>query len=119
MLLFLGFNTFARYATIIGEKKALSTNERLLMKNVVTIVKIELVNGATPATHQVSFSMPMRIKTWLRSIMTQRRFNALTILNSNNNLVDKLPLVKVASDFNDSRPNCRNDFGAFPETNLK
>ena len=30
--------------------KALSTNERLLMKNIITIVKIMLVNGATTAT---------------------------------------------------------------------
>ena len=31
--------------------------------------------------------------------MTQRRFNTLTILSLNNSLVDKLPLVKAASDF--------------------
>ena len=44
------------------------------------------------------------------STMAQRRFNALAILNSNKRLVDKLPLVKVASDFVDNCPNRRDDF---------
>ena len=47
--------------------------------------------------------------------MTQRRFNALAILNSTKSLVDKLPLVAVGSDFVDSQPNRRNDFGDFIE----
>ena len=47
--------------------------------------------------------------------MTQRRFNALAILNSTKSLVDKLPLIAVGSDFVDSQPNRRNDFGDFTE----
>ena len=35
---------------VLSILKALSTNERLLMKNIITIVKIMLVNGATTAT---------------------------------------------------------------------
>ena len=57
-----------------------------------------LVNGATTATPKKSFSVTRGIKTWLHSTMTQRRFNALAILNSYKSLVDELPLVKVASD---------------------
>ena len=45
--------------------KALSRNERLAMKNVIIIVKIMLLNGATTATPERSFSMVRRIKTWL------------------------------------------------------
>ena len=51
--------------------------------------------------------------------MTQGRFNALAILNSNQSLVAKLMLVKVASDFVNSHPNRSNDFGAFTEMDLK
>ena len=51
--------------------------------------------------------------------MTQRRFNALVILNYNKSLVDKISLVKFASDFVDSLLNRRNDFGVFSEKYLK
>lgn len=81
-----------------------------LVKNVMTIVKIMLFNGATIATPQRTFSMIRRINSWLRLTMTQQRFNALPILSSNKSLVDKLPLVKITSDFIDSRPNPTNYF---------
>lgn len=72
------------------------------MEKVITIVKIKLVNGATPAARERSFSMAIRTETWLLLAMSQRRFIALAILNSNKSLVDRLPLVKVASFFNNS-----------------
>ena len=95
---------------ISSNLKALSTNERLLMKNVVTIV-ITLVNGATTATTERSFSVMRRIKTRLHTTMTHRRFNALPNLNSSKSLANKLPLVKVVIDFVHSSPNRRNDLG--------
>ena len=55
---------------------------------------------------------------FLCSTMTQRRSNALAILNSNESLVDKLPLVTDASDFVDSRPSRRNDFRVLTEKDL-
>ena len=88
-------------------------------KNVMTIVKIMLVNGATSATPERSFLMTRKMKTWLRSTMLQRRSNALGILNSNKSLVDKLPPVKFVSDLVDSRPSRGNDFGFFTEEDLK
>ena len=41
--------------------------------------------------------------------MAQRKFNVLAILNSSKSLADKLPLVKVGSNFINSCPNRRND----------
>ena len=49
---------------------------------------------------------------WLRSTKTQQKYNVQAILNSSKT---KLPLIKVSSDFVDSRPNRRNDFGVFAE----
>ena len=48
-----------------------------------------------------------------------QRFSALVILNSKKGLVDKLLVVKVASDLVDSRPNGRDYFGFFTEEDLK
>ena len=50
-----------------------------------------------------SFSMAIRTETWLLLAMSQRRFIVLAISNSSKSLVDRLPLVKVASFFNNSR----------------
>ena len=64
----------AHFHDILSILKAISTNGRLLVKNIITIVKTVLDNGATTATPE-------------RSLRKQRRFKALAILNSNKNLV--------------------------------
>ena len=82
-------------------------------------MKVVLVSGATTATPERSFSMARRIKMWLRSTMKQQRFNSLSILNSSKVLVDKLPLVKVANEFVEKRPNRSNELCLFTESDLK
>ena len=51
-----------------------SHGKRELIRNVVVIIRIVLTNGATSATTERSFSILRRLKTWLRSAMTQKRF---------------------------------------------
>ena len=63
-----------------------------------------LANGTTTGTHERSFSIATRIKTWLRLTMTKRTINTLAILNSNRSLTDKLPLLKASSDFAGRHP---------------
>ena len=82
-------------------------------------MKVVLVSGARTATPERSFSMARRIKIWLRSTMKKWRFNSLSILNSSKPFVDKLPLVKVTNEFVEKRPNYRNEFGLFIESDLK
>ena len=65
------------------------------------------------------FSMARRIKTWLWWSIKQRKFTASVILSQHESLVDKLPLVKVAGDFVDIRPNHRSDVRVFTEEDLK
>ena len=88
---------------ILTSLQAISTTERSLIPNIVSIVKVALVSGAMTATHERSFSLARRIKTWLRSTMNQRRFNSLSILISSKALVDKLQLVKVANEVVEKR----------------
>ena len=109
----------SHFDDILTSLQAISKTERSLIPNIVSIVKVVFVSGATTATPERSFSMARRIKTWLRSTMKQRRFNSLSILNSSKPLVDKLPLVKVANEFVEKRPNRRNEFGLFTESDLK
>ena len=103
---------------ILTSLQAISTTKRPLIPNIVSIVKVVLVSGATTATPDRSLSMARRIKTWLRSTMKQRRFNSLSILTSRKPLIDKLPLVKVTNEFVEKRPNRRNEFCLFTESDL-
>ena len=53
-----------------------------MINEVISVCKLLLVNPATSASGERSFSTARRLKTWLRSTMTQERFSNLTILNS-------------------------------------
>ena len=58
---------------IVQVIKSFAPEKRKLIQNVVTVTKIILTNGATSATSERSFSMLRRIKTWLRSRMSQKK----------------------------------------------
>lgn len=88
-------------------------DEMKLMPNVVKIANLLLVNGATTATPERSFSTARRLKTWLRSTMSQRRFNSLAILNTYKDLSDKINFLKVGNMFVDSQEKRYNYFGKF------
>ena len=70
-------------------------SEKLLVPNIVTICKLLLVNPATSATPERSFSSGRNIKTWKRSTMKAKRFNALSILYIYKELTDKIDLVEI------------------------
>ena len=106
------------FGDIVEKLRTVSAEERALIPNVISIVKIVLVNGATSATPERSFSLSRRLKTWFRACMKQKRFNALAILHAHKDKVDELPLLKVANDFVENRPNRRNEFGFFSDTDL-
>ena len=85
-----------------------------LIGNIVKIVKLLIVNPATSASAERTFSMARHIKTWMRSTMLQSRFNSLAVLKFDKDRTDSLDLLKVAIRFvnNESRMNA---FGRFTE----
>ena len=110
-------NSPCNFEEIIGDLQ--STPQHLyLICNVITIIRLVLTNGSTSATAERSFSMARRMKTWLRSTITQKRFNSLAVLNTHKEILDELSLVEVENDFVDGRSNRRNEFGVFLETDL-
>ena len=98
--------------------KTMDKGLRPLIKNVWTIVRLVLTSGATSATPERSFSMQRRIKTWLRSTMGQKRYNALAVLNSHPEIVDRISLIEVAKRFTDCQEKRQSEFGTFKETDL-
>ena len=55
--------------------KSLTDHKRRMITEVIVFCKLLLVNPATSATGERSFSMARRVKTWLRANMKQQRFN--------------------------------------------
>ena len=53
----------------------------------------------TNAASECSFSVMRRIKSYLRSSMTQRRLNHLMILNVYKEILDKMDLKDIANQF--------------------
>ena len=96
----------------LNELKELPNEERQLIRHVVTISKLLHVNPATSASGERSFSMARRLKTWLRSKMTQERFNSLAILHSHKCKTDTLNLLDIGNQFV-SNENRHRNFGKF------
>lgn len=88
---------------------------KMLFPQVHLLLRLLLVLPATSATAERSFSMLRRLKTYLRSTMTQKRLNHVCILNSYPELVDNIDLKKIITEFID-RNNFRCQvFGKLPK----
>ena len=71
----------------------------MYLSEVVTLAELILVAAATNATSERSFSALRRVKTYLRTSMTQSRLNHLILLHVHKDRCDKLDMVQVAKDF--------------------
>ena len=98
--------------------QSLSEEKRKLIKNIIIIIRLVLTCGATTATPERSVSLLRRLKTWLRSTMTQKRLNSLSILQENPTIVDQMSLIDVANDFVALHPSRLNIFGKFTDKDL-
>ena len=79
-------------------------HQLMMMPNIVNLLKLLLVNPATSATAERSFSLARRLKTWMRSTMLPGRLNAIAILHEHKTLTDRLNLTDIAKEFV-----CRNE----------
>ena len=62
-----------------------------------------MVVPASAASSERSFSMLRRLKTWLRSTMSQKRLNHCAILHAHQEIVQTLDLVPLCHDFISTR----------------
>ena len=98
---------------IIAYLRKLSSAEQRLLSAVIVVIKLILVLPATNASSERSFSAMRRIKSYLRSTMSQGRLNHIMVLSVHKDLTDKLNLVDVANDFVSASENCLRVFGHF------
>ena len=110
---------FTCFDDILAKIKQLSEAEKCMITEIITLCKLLLVNPAISAAGEKSFSSVRRLKTWLRSTMTQTRFSNLTILNTHKQRTDKLCLTDVANEFTALNENRKSNFCTFKESALK
>ena len=101
------------FQEVVNYIKKIDQAQRLLIPNIVVICKLLLVNPATTATAERSFSLARRIKTWMRSKMMAARFNSMAILHAHKNLTDSLNLRDVANEFVSKNESRKFIFGQF------
>ena len=104
---------------ILAKIKQLSEAEKGMISDIITLCKLLLVNPATSAAGERSFSSARRLKTWLRSTMIQTRFSNLTILNTHKQRTDKLCVIDVANEFAALNENRESKPGTFEESDSK
>ena len=81
------------------------------MSQVTKLLKLLLVMPATNAESERSFSALRRLKSYLRSTMSQQCLNHLMLLQVHKSHIDSLNLVEVANDFITGHEHRKDVFG--------
>ena len=95
--------------------RGMTREVRDLFPQVTTLLKLLLVCPVSSSECERSFSTLRRLKTWLRSTMTQRRLNAVAVCNSHHDLLDNICVKTLAKEFASRSEKRRQAFGNFLE----
>ena len=106
------------FSVIFERLESLHPTKHALIPNLLTIVRLILINPATICTTEKSFSVARRIKTWLRSTMKNKRFNNLSILSIHKELTESIDLVDIANEFASKYDEHRMNLGKFVLSDL-
>jgi len=79
---------------------------RAMFPNVENLVRLLLVNPASSATAERSFSALRRLKTYLRATCNQQRLNNLALCLVHKDIMDTLDVNKLVKDFVLSKQSC-------------
>ncbi len=93
--------------------QAMPASEVRLLHQVGLLIKLVLLMPATNAVSERSASAMRRIKTYLRSTMTQQRMNNVMILHIHKHLTDSLDLKEVLNEFVTANDERRKYFGLY------
>ena len=87
---------------------------RALFPQVATLLRLLLLSPASACTAERSFSALRRMKTWLRSTMTQQRLNHIMVCHVHRTQLAACSPKDIAMEFVDgSRDTRRSVFGLF------
>ena len=86
---------------------------KTMLSEVDKVLRLNLTLPLTSASAERCFSGLRRLKSYLRSTMTQKRLNQLMLLYAHNDRVDELHLPDIAKEFIQKNPRRASYFGTF------
>uniref|UniRef100_A0A3Q3EIY1 DUF4371 domain-containing protein n=2 Tax=Kryptolebias marmoratus TaxID=37003 RepID=A0A3Q3EIY1_KRYMA len=93
--------------------KGLPLEVRGLFTEIETLVRLLLVVPVSSSEAERSFSALRRLKTWLRTTMTQQRLNHVAVCHIHQDKLDILTKKSVCTQFISFTPRDKQVFGAF------
>lgn len=100
-------------ADVIKYFKETAPAQKEFLSEVCKLLTILLVIPASNAVSERSFSALRRVKTYLRSTMTQTRMNNLMVLHIHKENTDALDIISVANEFVSGSEHRSSVFGTF------
>ena len=104
---------------VLKQVKAFSHGHKILVSEIINILKLILVMPATNAVSERSFSAMRRLYTYTRTNMTQSRLNNTIVLHIYKDKTDALNLVDVANEFVSGSEHRQSIFGNFSEIDFR
>ena len=98
---------------VVKKFQKMSADMRAHFSEVVILIKLLLMAPATNAVSECCCSTLRRIKTYLRTRMTQNRMNNTIIMNTYKEELDKLDMIQVTNEFFRECDERNNVFGKF------
>ena len=86
------------------------SNMKAMIPQVIKLLRLYLTCAATTATAERSFSQLRRLKTYIRSTMTQKRLNHFAILSAHQEHLDNLDMRTIVNLFISKNTMRRNAF---------
>ena len=77
----------------------MSTDMRSMFSEVEKLVRLLMVCPCSSAAAERSFSALRRLKTWLRSTMSQSRLNNVAVCHCHQDLLDAVDINALMKDF--------------------
>lgn len=111
--MFLSNNTYKSSAQAADILRGMSVEVRGLFDQVEALVRLLLVIPVSSAEAERSFSALRRLKTWLRSTMSQMRLNNAAVCHVHQDKLDLIDLRAICQQFVSVNDRRRHVFGSF------
>ena len=97
----------------VSELRMMLPEVRAQYPEICTLVRLLIVSPASSTEAERSFSALRRLKTWLRTTMTEMRLNSVTVSQTHRERLDALDITPLLRDFASRSELRRRIFGKF------
>ena len=109
----LQYNDCSTIKEIIATMRIMVPEVKSIFSEIIAVTRLFLIFPVSSCESERSFSCLRRLKSWLRSTMTQERLNAATLCHIHKDVLDQIDLLQIAREFSSKTPVQRNCFGHF------